>query len=148
LTVPAGWTSRQAPAKWDGESELDGSSALADLLGQPGETQGVWAAAARSKRDLAAWASFMIAWNAHYHGDTCPHRPNTRNRVRVGAQPGVLLAYNCGILVNNVATVHNGVGYFFVFVDHGVAAATDPTDHATFLKILRSVKFPDRTRPG
>jgi hypothetical protein len=142
LTVPAGWTSRQAFEKWDIQSELDGASILADLLGQPSESRGIFVAAARWKRDLAAYTTYLIAWNAHYH-EFCPQRPNTRNSVTIGGQPGVLLAYNCGILVNIAATVQDGVGYLFTFVDHGVAAATDPTDHATFLKVLRSVQFPD-----
>jgi hypothetical protein len=142
LTVPAGWTTRQALGKWDGKLGLDGSSALVDLIGQPSVTKGVWATAASWKRDLAAYTTFLIAWNARYHGDTCPPKPDTRRHVTVGGQPGVLLAYNCGILVNNVGTIHDGVGYVFVFIDRGVAAATDPTDRATFLKMLRSVKLP------
>ena len=141
VTVPAGWTSRQAFAKWDGESELDGESAYVDLLGQPAESKGVWAAAARTKRDLATDTTFAIAWNTRYHGDTCPVRP-TRSRVTVGGRPGVLLAYGCGILINFVVAVHRGVEYWFVFVDQGVPAATDPADHATFLGILKSVQFP------
>jgi hypothetical protein len=140
LTVPAGWTSRQAFAKWDGESELDGDSALVDLLGHPGESKGVWAAAAPSTRNLAADTTFATVWNHHYHGDTCPNPP-AKSRVTVGGRPGVLLAYNCGILVNHVVTVDRGVEYWFVFVDRGVVAATDRTDRATFLHILRSVRF-------
>jgi hypothetical protein len=65
-----------------------------------------------------------------------------RNRVTIGGQPGVLLAYNCGILINFALTVDHGVEYWFVFVDQGVPAATDPTDHAPFLKMLSSVQFP------
>jgi hypothetical protein len=143
VTLPSGWSSRQAFAKWDGQSELDATSALVDLFGQPSVSRGIFAAAARWKRDLAAYTTFLISWNVTYHGDTCPPKPSSRNAITVGGQPGVLLAYNCGILINNVATVHDGVGYFFVFVDRGVAAATDPTDHATFLKVLRSVQFTD-----
>ena len=141
VTVPARWTARQAFEKWDGTSELDGTSALVDLFGQPNETKGIFAAATPWKRGLAAYRTFLITWNAHYHGDYCPAEPNTTSRVTVGGQPGVLLAYNCGILVNNVVTVHGGVGYLFAFVDQGIPAATDPTDHATFLMFLRSVQF-------
>jgi len=141
LTVPAGLTSRQAFAKWDGESELNGDSAEVDLIGDPGDTSGVWAAAAPSKRDLVAETAYAITWNAHYHGDYCPQRPDITTRITVGGQPGVLLAYNCGILVNTAVTVAHGVDYWFVFVDRSVAAATTPTDHATFMKILSSVQF-------
>jgi hypothetical protein len=142
LTVPAGWTSTQAFDKWNGESELDGTSDLVDVFGQPSVSRGIFVAAAPWKRDLAAYARFLITWNAYSHGDYCPRRPTMRNPVSVGGRPGVLLAYNCGILVNNVATVHHGVGYVFVFIDRHVAAATDPSDHATFVKVLRSVQFP------
>ena len=55
----------------------------------------------------------------------------------------MLLGYNCGILVNIAATVHRGVGYAFFLADDSVQAATDPADHATFDKILRSVQFPE-----
>ena len=142
VTVPPRWTTRQAFANWDGESELDGDSAFVDLLGHPAESNGVWAAAARSKGDLATDTTFAIAWNKHFHGDFCQHPP-TRSRVTVGGQPGVLLAYNCGILVNVVVTVHRGVEYWFAFVDQSVPAAFDPTDRATFLDILKSVQFPE-----
>jgi hypothetical protein len=142
ITVPASFTLRQAFGKWDGHSELDGNSASVDLIGQPADTTGVWAAAARSKRDLASDAAYAITWNAHYHGDTCPHQPNLRQRITVGGQPGVLLAYNCGILVNMAVTVDRGVEYWFVFIDRSVARATDATDHATFLTMLNSVRFP------
>ena len=141
LTVPAGWSTRQAFAKWDGESELDGSSAFVDLIGTPSDSKGVWAAAGRTNRDLAADTTFAITWNYHYHGDHCPRRPDMRNRLTIGGRPGVLLAYNCGILINFAVTVDHGVEYWYTFVDRGVAAATDPADHATFLKMLSSVQF-------
>jgi hypothetical protein len=142
VTVPAGWASRQAYEKWDGEWELDGTSNAVDLFGEPSVSKGVWAAAAPSQRDLAAEAAFAIVWNAHYHGDFCPHRPTTRSRVTIGGRPGVLLAYNCGILINMAVTVDHDVEYWFVFVDRGVVAANDPADHLTFLRMLRSVHFP------
>lgn len=141
LTAPAGLTPRPAFATWDGHSELDGGSPYADLFGQPSEASGIWAASHRWKRDLAAYTAFTITWNDHFHGDTCPHPP-TRHRITVGGQPGVLLAYNCGILVNYAVAVHHGIGYWFVFIDQGVASAVDPTDRATFLHVLRSVRFP------
>lgn len=141
LTAPAGLPPRPAFATWDGHSELDGGSPYADLFGQPSETSGIWAASQRWRHDLAAYTAFTITWNDHFHGDTCPHPPS-RHRITVGGQPGVLLAYNCGILVNCAVTVHHGIGYWFVFVDQGVASAVDPTDRATFLDVLGSVRFP------
>jgi hypothetical protein len=141
LTVPAPWIARQAFAKWDGEAGLNGDSAEVDLFGQPSETKGVWAAAVPSKRDLAAAAAYAIVWTAHVHGDTCPPLPSTRSRITVGGQPGVLLAYNCGILVNTAVTVYRAVEYWFVFVDRGLAAATNAADQATFTRMLNSVQF-------
>jgi hypothetical protein len=44
-------------------------------------------------------------------------------------------------LINVAATVHGGTGYHFVFRDPAVAAATDPTDKATFSALLSSVTF-------
>ena len=143
LTVPARWSTRQAYVKWDGKSELDGTATEADIIGQPGETRGVWAAAAPTKLNLAAETAFAIKWNTDLHGDYCPRRPTMRTRVLVGHQPGVLLAYNCGILVNTAVTVHRGVEYWFSFVDHGVAAASDPADHAMFMRILSSIQLPN-----
>ena len=55
----------------------------------------------------------------------------------------MLMAYDCGVLINNGVTVHSGIGYWFVMKDDAVQAATDPADHKTFLRILRSVHFPD-----
>jgi hypothetical protein len=66
-----------------------------------------------------------------------------RQRINVGSDQGVLLAYNCGILINLAAAVHNGVGYQFGFRDPTVNAATDPADEATFLAILESTQLPD-----
>ena len=85
----------------------------------------------------------MMAATARDHGDTCPAKPETRNQITVGDGPGILLEYDCGILINLAAAVHHGVGYQFGFRDPTVKAATDPADHATFLDILKSIQFPD-----
>ncbi|MDQ6682124.1 MAG: hypothetical protein M3Y88_02495 [Chloroflexota bacterium] len=52
------------------------------------------------------------------------------------------MSWNCGILINVAVAVHNGTGYTFVFRDPAVQAATDPTDHRTFIDLLKSVRFP------
>jgi hypothetical protein len=142
VTLPGGWFSIQALEKWDGQSDLTFDySAQVDHFGS-GSTA-VIAAAAPWKRDLAAYARFWVGWTERYHGEDCPPEPDTRNPITIAGEPGVLLAYNCGIVINQAITVRNGVGWVFSFRDLGVAAATDPTDHATFLKILRSVQLPD-----
>jgi len=142
LTLPVGWRSKQALYKWDGDTGLSIGSAEVDKF-QSGTPAAAWGVAARWTGDLAAYTSFSIAWSYRHHEDTCPPAPATRAPVTVGGEPGVLLEYNCGILINVAATVHRGVGYMFVFRDSDVAAATDPTDHATFLQMLGSVHFPN-----
>lgn len=142
LTPPAQWTSTQASGKWDGQSGLDIESSQVDKFRSPSTDPAFWAVATHWQQSLAAFTSFTISWTASFHGDTCTAEPNRRSPIIVGGQPGVLLAYDCGILINDALTVHHGVGYWFVFRDQGVQAATDPVDHATFLHVLRSVQFP------
>ncbi len=54
----------------------------------------------------------------------------------------MLIAWNCGILINGAVTVHNGRAYVFGLRDPAVHAATDPADRATFLTMLESVRSP------
>lgn len=143
VTLPKGWTSKQAtyPYKWDGQSELDIESAEVDKFMSTSSLQ-AWAVARPWKQDLAAYTRFSIAWTSRYHGDNCPAEPETTKPVTIGGQPGVLLAYNCGILINVAEAVHGAFGYWFTFRDEGVQAASDPTDHASILKVLASVQLP------
>lgn len=143
LTVPAQWSAAPADYKWDRRSGLSLDAPEVDKFFSSVTGRGSFAVAGRWKRDLAAYTTFLIAWTFRTHGDTCPPKPDTRNPVTIGGQPGVLLAYNCGILINIAATVRHGVGYQFVFRDSGVSAASDPADHAVFLQMLRSVQFPN-----
>jgi hypothetical protein len=142
LTPPAQWTSVQASGKWDGQTGLDIDAPQVDKFRSPTTDPAFWAVATPWQRSLAAFTSFAISWNSSFHGDTCPAEPNTRTPITVGGQPGELLAYDCGILINTAVTVDHGTGYWFVFRDQGVQAPTDPTDHATFLRVLKSVRFP------
>jgi hypothetical protein len=142
LTPPEQWTSAQASGRWDGQSGLDIESSQVDKFRSPSTDPAFWAVATPWRQSLAAFTSFTIFSIASFHGDTCPAEPNRRSAIVVGGEPGVLLAYDCGILINQAVTVHRGVGYWFVFRDQGVQAATDPADHATFLRILGSVQFP------
>jgi hypothetical protein len=141
LRLPPGWTSVQAKKAWDGKAPLSSYSPLVDqLVGTYNASS--WALAAPSKQKLAAYTAEMIVANAHDHGDTCPPKPELRRRITIGGGPGMLLAYNCGILINLAAAVHHGVGYQFGFRDPTVNAATDPTGQAAFLAILASMQFP------
>ena len=143
VTLPAGWTGAQAVQAWDIHAGfgLNTDSFVADQF-RSASIPAAYTVAARWKQGLAAFASFWIADNARYH-EHCPPKPTTRSPITIGGQPGVLLAYNCGILVNMAVTVHHGIGYNFSFVDDSVPSATDPTDRATFLDMLRSVQLPD-----
>jgi hypothetical protein len=142
LTVPANWIPVQAGSKWDGHTGLSIDSGQVDEFFSDVEGKGSFGVAARWTRDLAAYTRWLVSWTQLTHGETCPPKPDTRTPVTIGGQPGVLLAYNCGILINIAATVHHGVAYQFVFRDGGVPAASDPGDHAAFLQILRSVQLP------
>jgi len=143
-TLPADWTGAQAVQAWDIHAGfgLNTFSFQADQF-KSASTAAAYVVAAPWKEDLAAFAKFWILDNARFHGDHCPSKPTTRTPITIGGQPGTLLAYNCGILVNIAVAVHHGVGYNFSFVNDSVAAATDPTDHATFVSMLKSVQFPD-----
>jgi len=68
-------------------------------------------------------------------------QPDTTEQTKVGSEPGALIAWNCGILVNLAVTLRNGTGCEFVFRDPGVHQATDANDRATFDKSLGGVSF-------
>lgn len=142
LRPPAHWTSAQASGKWDGQSGLDVDSSHVDQFRSPSNTPVFWVVATRWQQSLAAFTSFAISWTSSFHEDSCPAQPNSRSPITVGGQPGMLLAYDCGVLINHALTVNHGVGYWFVFKDDAVQAPTDPGDHATFMHILKSVRFP------
>jgi hypothetical protein len=142
VTLPAGWAATQAYSKWDGSAELVKDSLVVDRFFRPSSSAITFAAAAGWTHGLASYARYLIASNVRYHSDTCPRRPNRQVGVAIGGRPGVLLEYNCGILINIAATVRRSVGYVFTFRDDSVQAASDRTDHAVFAQILRSVEFP------
>lgn len=141
VAVPAGWSAQAATARWDGVSGLKSDSPQVDIWTSTG-TQSSWGWAAPFAEDLKAYAAKEIADTAKYHGDTCPASPESQEQITVGGDPGMLIAWNCGILINIAVTVHDGTGYGFGFRDPAVQAATDPSDHATFLGLLESVLFP------
>ena len=143
VTLPTGWAANEAHSKWNGSAELVKDSFDVDLFFQPSSTAISFAAAARWTHGLASYARYLIASTVRYHSDTCPRKPNKRGGIAIGGRPGVLLEYNCGILINIAATVRHGVGYVFTFRDDNVQAASDRTDHAVFTQILGSVEFPD-----
>jgi hypothetical protein len=142
MTLPSGWTAVPASTAWDGTSGLSSTSAEVDqfMSSTPAAASGV---AAPFDKKLPAYVLALIAWTAKYHGDTCPATPESQTPIKIGSEAGVLVAWNCGILINNALAVHNGIGYQFLFRDPTVHAATDPADQATFLAMLESVTFPN-----
>ena len=141
LTVPAGWTTIQASIPWDGEGMPSHDVPEADQFVSPSSPSASFHGAPTTK-DLAGQVKQAIAGIAVDHGDTCPPVPKSQEPISVGSEPGVLLNYDCGILITNAITIHDGVAYVFGFRDPAVHAATDAADRATFLALLESVKFP------
>jgi hypothetical protein len=141
VTLPAGWTAIEAHERWDGSTELNYQYFGADQFTGTSFAAS-FGVAAKWKHGLASYARYLVALNARTHGEDCPSKPQTERSIAIGGSPGVLLEYNCGILINQAATVHHGVGYLFVLRDPSVQAAFDQSDHAVFVRMLRSVEYP------
>jgi hypothetical protein len=143
ITLPIGWIAEPATSTWDGIGAPNFMDTAVDVFGPANEsvTFGVSAAAAPTTSLLAPWVALGIAETFRIHGDTCPQKPDSVEPVTIGGQPGTLVAWNCGILINSAYTVVNGYGYIFTFRDPNFQAATDPTDKATFTTMLGSVVF-------
>ena len=142
LTPPAGWTTIQATAKWDGKGAPFHDVPEADQFVSQGPAS-AWFFGAPTTKDLTARVAESVEANAAEHGDTCPPVPEFQDPIEIGGEPGVLLGFNCGILINTAITVHDGVAYVFGFRDPAVHAATSPADRALFLGLLESVTFPE-----
>lgn len=142
LLLPPGWKTVQASGAWDGKGVGPShEDPRADVFDGPVVT--AWAAAGPSTKDLAGSVADIIAGNAAEHGDTCPATPDIQEPITIGGQPGTLIGWNCGILINVAVTVRGGVLYQFAQRDTAVHAATDPTDKAVFVTLVSTVKFPN-----
>ena len=143
ISVPPGWTATNAGTRWSGTGAPDDQSLEIDAFVSPGPVEkAMIAVAAPTSKDLAAYTAEGIAATYAVHKDTCPASEHPAvESITIGGEPGELESINCGILINVAYTVHAGQGYRFTFRDEGVAAATDPTDKATFLAMLASVQF-------
>ena len=142
LTLPKGWIPVQASARWNGKGAPGSEDAVVDQFVGPAAAYS-WAYAASTTSALPAYVKATIEVTVEDHSDTCPADPVAGDSIQIGGQPGTLLAWNCGVLVNQAVTVHHGVGFFFGFLDQSVHAATDATDRKLFLKLLSSVHFAD-----
>jgi hypothetical protein len=141
LTMPAGWISAAAVIPWDGIKQ-SGPDAESDKFVGPAQVMS-WAFAGPYAGNLAEFVQDRIAANHRDHADTCPNgAPEINEPASIAGQPGTLLGWNCGAVINIAVAVRAGIGYCFVFRDLGVPAASDPADSALFQSILDSVVFP------
>jgi len=140
LTLPAGWAAAPAAAPWDGSGAPTHGEPVVDSFVGPASPAS-WAFGAPTKETLSAYVASVVSDNFKFHGCTCPAKPESVEPIEIGGEPGALIAWNCGILINLAATVHGGIGYHFGFRDPAVHAATDPTDRAVFSTLLSSVTF-------
>lgn len=141
LVLPAGWSSKAATARWDGDSIIHSDAPNVDQFYAAG-VAGSWASAASYPGTLTSYVAKTIADTAKYHGTTCTAPPEAQLSIAFGEEPGTLLQFNCRILINIAVTVHDGVGYSFGFRDPTVHAAVDQADQAVFEAILASTQFP------
>lgn len=140
-TIPGGWLTAPAVIRWDG-TKSSGPDAESDKFAGP-EQLTAWAIGGPFSGDLAAFVTNRIAANARDHSDTCPvAEPEINEPLQIAGQPWVLLGWNCGAVINQALTLHNGVAYDFTFRDLAIEAASDPADRALFLSILDSVELP------
>ncbi len=142
LTLPKGWIAIQASAPWDG----NGSPAFDDVVADQftGLTPAdVWAFAAPTTKPLGAYVRLTITGTLKDHGEDCPAGPVAQHPIQIGRHPGMLLEWDCGLLINQAVAVHNGVGYFFGLRDPSVKAARNAGDRKLFLGLLDSVHFAD-----
>jgi hypothetical protein len=140
LMVPAGWTTVQATAAWDGSGAPFSGDAVADQFIGPA-TASAWGFAAPTTEDLAGYVDERIAATATAASATCSPAPESQDPIDIGGEPGMLLSWNCGILINLAVTVHDGTGYVYGLRDPSVHAATDAEDRAIFEELLSSVQF-------
>ena len=142
VSLPKGWTAIQASAQWDGKGSPGNEDVVADqFIGlTPAD---VWAFAAPTTKPLGEYARATIRGTLKDHGADCPAGPVAQHPIQIGGHPGMLLEWDCGLLINQAVAVHNGVGYFFGLRDPSVHAASNAPDRKLFLEFLDSVQFAD-----
>jgi hypothetical protein len=139
IVVPTCWRATPATTRWDGESAPSQGANVDQIWGAHLIALGV---AGPFTGDLAAFVQDRLTATARDHADTCP--PNAfqlSQPITIGGQPGVLLTWNCGALIDQAVTVYGGVGYDFTLRDLAFAATLDQTDLASFRSMLDSLIF-------
>jgi hypothetical protein len=140
IVVPDQWKATPAVVRWDGKSgpslgpnvdQVAGPHLI--VLGYAGPFGGT----------LTAFVQDRIAASARDHSDTCPSNALQLNQpTTVGGEPAVLLGLNCGARIDQVITLHDGVGYAFTIRDAAFSPTLDPTDFAIAQSMLDSLIFP------
>jgi hypothetical protein len=140
IPIPTGWSATPATTRWDGESQPSLGPNV-DLISGPHLV--VLGFAGPFAGDLAAFTADRIAANARDHADTCrPDALQSDEPTTVGGQPGVLLTWSCGALVEQAITVRAGFAYAFTIRDAGFQPALDQADLASVRSMLQSITFP------
>ena len=141
LMLPPGWHAGAAVEKWDGTSQPGSTEPSVDKFGGSASAS-AFAMAAETELDLPDLVKDRIAANFRDHGDTCPvETPDVNEPTTVGDDPAAFLAWNCGILINMVVTVHDGLAFLMVMRDTQVHASTDLADRALLDTLLSGVRF-------
>lgn len=141
LIVPAGWAIGPATVPWDAASAPGATAPSVDKFISPsGMSAFVYAGPVNV--DLAGFVRDNIAWTVRDHGDTCPAAvPESTEPIEVGGEPGMLLLWDCGILINSALLVRDGTGFVMVMRDINVKGAKDAADRAILEALLDSVTF-------
>lgn len=141
IVVPAGWPTGAAMIRWDAASSPGDDDSSVDKFAGPAGLS-AFAFAGPVRVDLAGFVKETIAWTVRDHGDTCPATaPEVTEPIEIGGEPGMLLSWDCGILINEALLVRKGTGFVVVIRDLDVKAATDPADRAILQALLDSITF-------
>ena len=139
--MPTGWVIVPATVPWDAASSPGAIDASVDQFVSPSGLS-AFAFAGPVSVDLAGFVDDNIAWTVRDHASTCPAAvPESTEAIEVGGEPGMLLSWDCGILINQALVVRDGTGFVMVVRDPNVEAAKDATDRAILEALLDSVVF-------
>ena len=139
IVVPTGWSATPATTRWDGVSAASLGPNVDQVAGPHLIVLGF---AGPYAGNLTAFVQEQIAAALRDHSDTCPSNALQLNQpTTIGGQPGVLLGLNCGARIDQVITVHDGVGYAFTIRDAAFSPTLDPTDFSTAQSMLDSLIF-------
>jgi hypothetical protein len=140
VVVPDHWKTAPATVRWDGVSapslgpnvdQLAGPHLI--VLGYAGPFAG----------NLTAFVQDQITAALRDHSDTCPSNALQLDQpTTVGGEPGVLLGLNCGARIDQVITVHDGVGYAFTIRDAAFGSTLDRQDFVLARSMLDALTFP------